>query len=108
MNGSSKPQPLVWLRIGGALLFALLYLYPIMGFVLSLQALGCLLYSLIFDDDERMLELASCLHIHTEVGLKGIRYFDSLRDIEKSTPAPDSSMEGCEHMITIWNDAHKV
>ncbi len=54
MNGSvSRPQPLVWLRIGGALLFALLYLYPIMGVVLSLQALGCLLYSLVFDDDEQ-------------------------------------------------------
>lgn len=62
MNGSvSKPQPLVWLRIGGALLFALLYLYPIMGVVLCLQALGCFLYAVIFDDDE---EFGRAFRVH--------------------------------------------
>lgn len=62
MNRSvSRPQPFVWLRIGGALFFALLYLYPIMGVVLSLQALGCFLYAVIFDDDE---EFGRAFRVH--------------------------------------------
>ena len=64
--------------------------------------------SFIFDDDECMLELSSCFHVHPEVRLKGIRYLHSLRYIEKCPPTPYGPVKRREHMISRWHKFHEV
>ena len=65
-------------------------------------------FCIIFYDDQCMLKLSSCLHIHTEVCLERICDLHSFRNIEKCPPTPYSSMKSGEHMITHRDDFHEV
>jgi hypothetical protein len=74
----------------------------------STASLDIVSLCLIFDDDERMFELSSCFHIHPEICLEWICDLHSLWYIEKCPPAPDSTMKGCEHMISHRDDFHEM
>jgi hypothetical protein len=63
---------------------------------------------LIFDDDERMLELTSCLYIHAEICLERICYLHSFWYIEKCPTTPYSAMKRREHMVPHRDCPHKM
>jgi hypothetical protein len=78
---------------------------PILGSTTSLDIVSL---CLILDDDECMLELSSCSHIHTEIRLQWLIDMDASWYIEKCPPTPHRTMERCEHMICDRNSPHKV
>lgn len=74
----------------------------------STTSLDIVSLGIIFDDDERVFELSSRLHIHTEICLQWIRYLHAFRNIEKCSSTPDSSMKRCKHMIRHRYCSHEM
>ena len=65
-------------------------------------------FAIIFDDDQRVLELAHIFRIHTEVRLERLPHLHAFRNIEERATGPDRSVQCRELVIGTRNTFHEV